>query len=162
MSRRPRVLFLCTGNSCRSQMAEGWTRALHGDAIEACSAGIEARGVDARAARVMQEAGAPIDGQASRTLSRLDSLEFDLVVTVCDHAAQSCPAFPGTTPVVHVPFDDPPRLANEIEDEALKLEPYRRVRDEIRAFIEQLPGRIAAASRAQRPAGNSADSSNGR
>ncbi len=134
-----KVLFLCTGNSCRSQMAEGWARALHGDRIEPYSAGIEARGLDPDAVRVMVEAGVDISGQRSKTTAELGGIEFDCVVTVCDRARESCPVFPGGAKVIHVGFDDPPRLAAGAATEQERLAPYRRVRDEIRAFAERLP-----------------------
>lgn len=136
---KTRILFLCTGNSCRSQMAEGWARYLKGDVIEPYSAGIERHGMNARAIRVMREAGVDISGQDSKLVSDLPVQEFDYVVTVCDHAHESCPLFPGRTRVVHMGFDDPPRLAAGADSEEEKLAPYRRVRDEIRAFVETLP-----------------------
>ncbi len=134
-----RILFLCTGNSCRSQMAEGWTRALRGDRIEAFSAGIETHGLNPRAVQVMAEAGVDISGQRSKTVTDLPTQDFDYVVTVCDHAHESCPFFPGKTKVVHVGFDDPPRLAQEAKSDEEALVHYRRVRDEIKAFVETLP-----------------------
>jgi arsenate reductase len=134
-----KILFLCTGNSCRSQMAEGWTRHLKGHHIEAFSAGIEAHGLNADAVRVMAEAGVDISGQRSKLAGDLRGIAFDYVVTVCDHAHQSCPLFPGKARLVHVGFDDPPRLAAQAATEAERLAPYRRVRDEIRAFVETLP-----------------------
>jgi arsenate reductase len=134
-----KVLFLCTGNSCRSQMAEGWTRNLKGDAIEAYSAGIETHGLDPLAVRVMAEAGVDISRHRSKHVDELAGIEFDYVVTVCGHAHEHCPMFPGRTKVVHVGFDDPPALAADAADEAEALAHYRRVRDEIRAFVEQLP-----------------------
>jgi arsenate reductase len=132
------VLFLCTGNSCRSQMAEGWARALKGDAIEAYSAGIETHGLNPLAVKVMAEAGVDISGHRSKHVDALKGVAFDYVVTVCDHAHESCPLFPGKTKVVHVGFDDPPRLAKTAKTEEEALGHYRRVRDEIRAFIEKL------------------------
>lgn len=134
-----RILFLCTGNSCRSQMAEGWTRALRGDRIEAFSAGIETHGLNSHAVQVMAEAGVDISGHRSKSVDELPSTDFDYVVTVCDHAHESCPLFPGKTKVVHVGFDDPPRLAQEAKSEEEALVHYRRVRDEIKAFVETLP-----------------------
>jgi arsenate reductase len=133
-----RVLFLCTGNSCRSQIAEGWVRALLGDRVEVFSAGIEARGLDPRAVRVMREEGVDISGQRSKRLEALGPVEFDLVVTVCAHAAESCPRFPHAARVVHAPFDDPPLLASAAATEEQALEPYRRVRDEIRSWVPTL------------------------
>ena len=134
-----RILFLCTGNSCRSQMAEGWARHLKGRELEPFSAGIEARGLDPRAVRVMAEAGVDISGQRSKRVAELKDMAFDYVVTVCDHAHEHCPLFPGKAKVVHVSFDDPPRLARDAKSEDEALAHYRRVRDEIRAFIERLP-----------------------
>ncbi|MFO8013822.1 MAG: arsenate reductase ArsC [Phycisphaerae bacterium] len=136
---RIRVLFLCTGNACRSQMAEGWARHLKGDAIEPYSAGIETHGLDPRAVRAMAEAGVDISGHRSKHLGDLPAVDFDYVVTVCDHAHESCPMFPGRTRLVHVGFDDPPRLAKGAETEEAALAHYRRVRDAIRAFVETLP-----------------------
>ena len=135
-----KVLFLCTGNSCRSQMAEGWARHLKSDVMEAYSAGIEPRGLDPRAVRVMAEVGIDISGQRSKDVDELKDLRFDYVVTVCDQARESCPVFPGRTTALHVGFDDPPRLARDSKNEQEALSHYRRVRDEIRAFIESLPG----------------------
>jgi arsenate reductase len=134
-----RVLFLCTGNSCRSQMAEGWTRHLKHDLIEPYSAGIEAKGLDRRAVAAMSEAGVDISHQRSKHVDELRGITFDYVVTVCSHADQHCPAFPGSTKVVHVGFDDPPKLAETAKSEEEALSHYRRVRDEIRALAEQLP-----------------------
>ncbi len=139
MNRKLRVLFLCTGNSCRSQMAEGWARHLRGDQLEPWSAGIEKHGLNPRAVRVMQEAGIDISGHDSKTLADLGGMEFDYVVTVCGHAHETCPVFPGKAKVVHVPFDDPPRLARDAATEDEALAHYRRVRDEIRRYIETLP-----------------------
>ena len=136
---KTKILFLCTGNSCRSQMAEGWARALKGDVIEPYSAGIEKHGINERAVRVMAEAGVDISGQQSRLISELPVQNFDYVVTVCDHAHESCPLFPGRARVIHRGFDDPPRLAADAASEEEALEHYRRVRDEIRAFVETLP-----------------------
>jgi len=134
-----RVLFLCTGNSCRSQMAEGWARHLRGDRIEAYSAGIETHGLNPRAVEVMAEAGVDISAHRSKHVDELRAIEFDFVVTVCDHAAEHCPRFPGKARVVHVGFDDPPKLAAHVATDEERLAPYRRVRDEIRAFVEALP-----------------------
>jgi len=134
-----KILFLCTGNSCRSQMAEGWARHLKSDAIEAYSAGIETHGLNPHAVKVMAEAGVDISGHRSKDLDELRDICFDYVVTVCDHAHESCPVFPSKTKVIHVGFDDPPRLAKTAASEKAALGCYRRVRDEIRAFVETLP-----------------------
>jgi arsenate reductase len=130
-----KVLFLCTGNSCRSQMAEGWARHLLGDQIEPYSAGIEAHGMNPNAVRVMGEAGVDTSGQSSKLVSTLADVPLDLVITVCGHADENCPAFLGKSKVVHVGFDDPPKLAKTAANEEGALGHYRRVRDEIRDFI---------------------------
>lgn len=133
---KPKVLFLCTGNSCRSQMAEGWARHLLSDRIEPFSAGIEAHGMNPNAVRVMQEAGVDITGQSSKLASTLADVPLDLVITVCGHADENCPVFLTRARVVHVGFDDPPKLAKSAANEDEALDHYRRVRDEIRAFVE--------------------------
>jgi arsenate reductase (thioredoxin) len=138
-----RILFLCTGNSCRSQMAEGWARHMHPGKIQARSAGLEKHGLNERAVAVMAEAGVDISHQYSKTIEELAERSFYYVITVCDHAHESCPLFPGATTVVHVGFPDPPRLAREIAehggDEQQILACYRRVRDEIRDWVATLP-----------------------
>ena len=142
MSDKIKVLFLCTGNSCRSQMAEGWARALKGDCIEAYSAGIETHGLNPNAVKVMAEAGVDISGHKSKLLSALKDVKFDYVVTVCGHAHETCPVFAAKAKVVHVGFDDPPKLAAAVNTEEEKLNCYRRVRDEIKAFVEKLPNNL--------------------
>lgn len=127
-------------------MAEGWTRALCGDAVDAYSAGIEKHGMNTRAVTVMGESNVDIGRQKSKTVEELNDVDFDVVFTVCGHADESCPSFSGATQVVHVPFDDPPRLAKEAVTEDEALVHFRRVRDEIRDFVESLPqhlGKIA-------------------
>jgi len=141
-TRKLKVLFLCTGNSCRSQMAEGWTRALKGEVIEAYSAGIETHGLNSSAVKVMAEAGVDISGHTSKAVDRVETVDFDYVVTVCGHASETCPAWlKGKAEVVHVGFDDPPKLAEGAEGDKA-LVPYRRVRDEIKAFVECLPAAL--------------------
>ena len=137
--RKLKVLFLCTGNSCRSQMAEGLARARKGDQIEPYSAGTVAKGLDPRAVKVMAEVGVDISGQKSKTLADLKQLAFDYVVTLCGAAHESCPVFPRKTKVVHAGFDDPPELARGTKTEEEALMHYRRVRDEIQSFVERLP-----------------------
>jgi arsenate reductase len=138
--RQPlKVLFLCTGNSCRSQMAEGWARALKGDAIEAYSAGIETHGLNPRAVQVMAEAGVDISGHHSKHVHELRDVTFDYVITVCGHAHEHCPLFPSKAKIVHVGFDDPPTLAAAATSEEEALMHYRRVRDAIREFVQTLP-----------------------
>jgi arsenate reductase len=139
ISAKPKVLFLCTGNSCRSQMAEGWTRTIWGDRIEAYSAGIETHGLNPNAVRVMAEVGIDISGHKSERVDNFLDIGLDLVVTVCGHAHETCPIFPGATRLVHVGFDDPPTLAESAKTDEEKLDCYRRVRDEIKTFIETLP-----------------------
>lgn len=138
MQKKFKVLFLCTGNSCRSQMAEGWARHLRGDEIEAHSAGLIARGLDPRAVKVMAEAGVDISGHQSNKAAEMLAIPFDNIVTVCSHADANCPVFPGKVRVVHRGFDDPPTLALEAKDEEEALGYFRRVRDEIRDFIQDL------------------------
>ncbi len=124
-------------------MAEGWARALKGDVIEAYSAGIETHGMNPNAVRVMADAGVDITGQYSKKVDELKDVDLDVVVTVCGHADETCPAWLGSKArVVHVGFDDPPKLAREAKTEEEALEHYRRVRDEIRAFVAGLPENI--------------------
>lgn len=139
LHRKLKVLFLCTGNACRSQMAQGWARHLKADVMEPCSAGIEKHGLNPHAVSVMAEAGVDISSQQSKTLDELGDLHLDVVVTVCGHAHESCPVFPGPTRVVHVGFEDPPKLAAKETDPQRALDHYRRVRDQIRDYIETLP-----------------------
>jgi arsenate reductase len=120
-------------------MAEGWTRALKGDLIEPYSAGIEVHGMNPRALQVMAEAEVDLSGQRSKHVDELAEVEFDYVVTVCGRANESCPFFPGKTKVIHVGFDDPPALARDATSDEEALNHYRRVRDEIRDFVEKLP-----------------------
>lgn len=134
-----RLLFLCTGNACRSQMSEGWARHLKCNRVDAWSAGVAPHGLDSRAVKVMGEVGVDISGHTSKHVDTLLDLPFDYVITVCDSAAESCPVFPGRAKKVHRSFQDPPTLAREARNEEEALEYYRRVRDEIRAFIETLP-----------------------
>jgi arsenate reductase len=134
-----KVMFLCTGNSCRSQMAEGWAKKLRGDVIDAYSAGVDPHGMNPRAMKVMAEAGADISSQHSKHVDDVMHVPFDYVVTVCGNANETCPVFPGKTKVVHVGFDDPPKLAKDAKTEEEALAHYRRVRDEIRRFVETLP-----------------------
>ncbi len=142
-SSRFRILFLCTGNSCRSQMAEGWARALKSDVIDAYSAGIETHGLNPNAVKVMAEAGIDITSQQSQNVDEFADVEFDVVVTVCGHAHENCPVFTGNARVVHRGFDDPPKLASGAATEDEALDHYRRVRDEIRAYVQTLPGSLS-------------------
>lgn len=140
--KKTRILFLCTGNSCRSQMAEGWARALKADVLDVYSAGVETHGLNARAVAVMAEAGVDISGHRSKHVDEVKDIAFDYVVTVCDAARESCPVFPGKVAMRHQGFEDPPRLAEGAKSEEEALGHYRRVRDEIRAYVESLPGTL--------------------
>jgi arsenate reductase len=120
-------------------MAEGWARALKGEVIEAYSAGIEKHGMNPHAVKVMAETGVDISRQYSKTVAEIGPVEFDYVVTVCGHANENCPVFPVKTKVGHVGFEDPPTLTKHLPDGEEKLAVYRRVRDEIRRFVETLP-----------------------
>jgi arsenate reductase len=139
MPKKLKLLFLCTGNSCRSQMAEGFTRAIKGNEIEAFSAGIETHGLNPNAVKVMKEAGVDISSHKSQNINKFKDKTFDYVVTVCGHAHETCPFFPGNSKVVHVGFDDPPKLALEFDGEEEKLNCYRKVRDQIKEFVLKLP-----------------------
>lgn len=138
-AQKLKILFLCTGNSCRSQMAEGWGRHLKGERADFYSAGIETHGLNLNAVKVMAEAGVDITGHRSQHIDEFKDVPLDYVITVCGHADENCPVFPGRTKVVHHGFDDPPKLAREAATEEEGLSHYRRVRDEIRAYVETLP-----------------------
>lgn len=139
MNKKQSILFLCTGNSCRSQMAEAWTNHLHGDRFNAYSAGVLKTRVDPRAVKVMAEAGIDISGYSSKLVEELPVANFDYVITLCDHAKESCPFFPGNTKKIHQGFEDPPLLAQNASTEEEALSHYRRVRDEIREYVVKLP-----------------------
>jgi arsenate reductase len=139
MTTKKRILYVCTGNSCRSQMAEAWTNKLKGDLFEAYSAGIEPKPVDPRAVKAMAEAGVDMSAQQAKNIGSLRDIEFDYVVTLCDTARESCPFFPAKTRLVHRGFDDPPTITENTDNEEAAMVQYRRVRDEIRAFVEGLP-----------------------
>ncbi len=134
-----RILFLCTGNSCRSQMAEGFARVFHGDKIEPYSAGVEVKPLDPMAVEAMKEVSIDISNQRPKLVDTLLHLDFDMVITLCGHAKETCPLFPGKTRVYHRGFDDPPRLAEGARNREEAMQFYRRVRDEIRDFVEELP-----------------------
>jgi arsenate reductase len=128
-------------------MAEGFARSLKSSEIEAYSAGVERHGLNPDAVRVMAEAGVDISGQSSKTVDELPSLRFDYVVTLCGHASENCPFFPGAAKRLHVGFDDPPALAKNAKNEEERLAPYRTVRDAIRRFVEAMPGNLQAGDR---------------
>jgi arsenate reductase len=146
-----KLLFLCTGNSCRSQIAEGWARVLKPDQYEAYSAGTDPKGLDLNAVQVMQEASVDISGHQSTSVEQLGPIEFDVVVTVCDHANENCPVFVGAPRVVHIPFEDPPKLATKETDKQKAVDHYRRVRDEIRNFVAGLPDSLDSQASTQPP-----------
>jgi arsenate reductase (thioredoxin) len=136
---KTRILFVCTGNACRSQMAEGFARALKGKVIEAYSAGTNPHPVLPETIEVMRESGVDISSQRPKHVLDMKHLTFDYVVTLCDHARESCPLYPGATKTIHHGFDDPPFLAAGARTREEALAPYRRVRDEIKAFVLTLP-----------------------
>ncbi len=143
MSEKLTVLYLCTGNSCRSQMAEGWTRHLKGDVINSLSAGIETHGLNPNAVKVMAEVGIDIGSQCSQNINEFEGTKIDYMITVCGHAHETCPVFPTDCKVTHVGFPDPPKMAKELAAEGAseeeQLNCYREVRDEIKSFVETLP-----------------------
>ncbi len=138
-NKKPAILFLCTGNSCRSQMAEGWARDIHSDKYDVYSAGIEAHGLNPSAVLVMKEAGVDISLQKSQRLEELAEVDLDVVISVCGHADKNCPVLADDTLKLHAPFDDPPALAKEAANEEEAMQHYRRVRDEIREYVKRLP-----------------------
>ncbi len=146
MNKKLRVLFLCTGNSCRSQMAEGLTRYLKGNSIEAFSAGTEPQELNIHAVKVMKETGIDISNQHSKHIQEFQGTLFDVVITVCDNAHEVCPFFPTKNKVLHKGFVDPSVVAKEVEknggSEEEQLDWYRKIRDEIKAFVETFPGSI--------------------
>lgn len=135
---KKKILFLCTGNSCRSQMAEGWCRHSWSEKYDCFSAGTQKHGMNARAVQAMKEAGVDISTHYSKTTDELPSEQFDFIVTVCDAAKEACPFYPGGK-IVHVGFQDPPRLTKDMTDEVEIMKVYSRVRDEIRDAIQRLP-----------------------
>jgi len=136
------ILFLCTGNSCRSQMAHGFANSLLSDQFTSYSAGIESHGLNPSAVKVMKEVGIDISGHQSQTLSEFDTKAFDYVVAVCEHAASNCPIFPENTNVIIQQFDDPPKLAKQAKTPEEALSYYRKVRDEIKLWVTSLPAHI--------------------
>lgn len=140
-SEKTTILFLCTGNSCRSQMAEGWTKTLKNEEIEAYSAGIEKHGLNPLAVKVMAEVGVDISAQQSNTIEELPLQEFDYVITLCSHANETCPFFPGEK--LHKGFENPPLLAAGSKTEEERLIHYRKVRDTIKEYIEILPNSLS-------------------
>ncbi len=137
LARKITVLFLCTGNSCRSQMAEGWAKYLKYDSIEAYSAGIEKHGLNPLAVKAMADAGVDISQYQSNLVEELPLQKIDYVITLCGHANETCPIIPGRK--IHRGFEDPPMLAAGARKEEEKMVHYKKVRDEIREFIYTLP-----------------------
>lgn len=135
------IMFLCTGNSCRSQMAEGWARKYWGNEFNVYSAGTKKHGMNERAMKVMKEAGVDISSHSSKTVDELPKVTFDYIVTVCDHANKNCPYFPGGK-IVHVGFQDPPALTKEMTNEEEILAVYRKVRDEIETFVKDMKAKL--------------------
>ncbi len=131
-----KLLFLCTGNSCRSQMAEGWAKHLKSDVIDAYSAGVWPAGVSSRATEVMAEVGVDISSHRSKHVDDLLDVDFDYVITLCGHAREQCPVFGGKARLIHVPFEDP-TLAMGSPEQVMAA--FRKTRDLIRAFVEALP-----------------------
>ncbi|MDD0853629.1 arsenate reductase ArsC [Halobacteriovorax sp. GB3] len=131
------ILFLCTGNSCRSQMAEGWAKSLKGREYNFFSAGTKKHDLNKRAIEVMNEAGVDISHHCSNTTEELPEVQMDYVFTVCSDAHENCPYFPGGK-IIHVGFDDPPQLSQSIDNEEEILTIYRRVRDEIKEFVTNI------------------------
>jgi len=131
------VLFLCTGNSCRSQIAEGWGKYLLGTKFNFYSAGTKKHGLNEKAVKVMEESGVDISSHKSNTVDELPHSHMDFVFTVCSDAHESCPFFPGGK-VIHIGFDDPPSLTKEMDNEEEILNVYRRVRDEIKKAVINL------------------------
>lgn len=135
MTDKKRVLILCTGNSARSQMAEGVLRHDAGDRFEVHSAGVKPSRVRPEAIQAMAEIGIDISGHWSKSVDEFLGQQFDVVITVCDNASETCPVFPGKTTRIHHSFTDPP--APGAADEATTLAVFRRVRDEIRTWLRQ-------------------------
>ena len=138
----PKILFICTGNSCRSQMAEGWVRHLKKDVLQPASAGIEKHGLDPLAIKVMNEVGVDISQQKSKLIDELKDKDFDYVVTICEDANRNCPIFPGKAKRIHHAFDNPPRIAKTLTSQEEILSLYRRVRDEIKEFVSKMPDNL--------------------
>ena len=138
---RETVLFLCTGNACRSQMAEGWAKALKSEEIEVFSAGVAPCYVHPTAIRIMAEAGIDISGQYPKHGEEMEGIRFDYIVTLCNYAGEVCPYHPGLGKRVHRPFEDP-IYARGKEEKVLAR--FRDVRDQIRRFVEGMPGNLEA------------------
>ena len=136
---KPKILVLCTGNSCRSQMAEAWINHFFMGRLEGYSAGVDPKGIDPNAVRAMGEHGLDLTGNSSKHVDALAGIDFDFVITVCGHAAENCPTYPAPTRLLHHAFDDPPRLAAGARSDEARMAPYRRVCLEIKEFVQKLP-----------------------
>ncbi|MHC4325225.1 MAG: arsenate reductase ArsC [Planctomycetota bacterium] len=134
--KKIKILFLCTGNACRSQMAEGWARHLKSDVIEAYSGGVMPAGVSSRAIQVMTEAGVDISSQTSDHVDDFLAIDFDYVITLCDNARGRCPVFSGRAKIIHKPFEDPTFVMGSTDT---IMAAFRLTRDRIRDFVETLP-----------------------
>ncbi len=130
------VLFLCTGNSCRSQMAEGWAKSLKSDVIDAYSAGVKPIHVSEKAIEVMADADVDISDQFSKNVECLAEIDFDYVITLCDNANQQCPTLPGKALHIHQPFEDP-YFASGTDQQVTAT--FKKVRDQIKAFVDKMP-----------------------
>lgn len=137
-----KILFLCTGNSCRSQMAHGFANSMHNSSWQCYSAGIVSHGMNKFAIQVMAEIGIDISEHTSQTLSEFGNINFDYVATVCDHAVQNCPTFSQGEQLIHQRFDDPPKLALHAKTDEESLDFYRQVRDEIQQWVAELPEQL--------------------
>lgn len=144
-----KVLFVCTGNACRSQIAEGWARHLKSDVIEAYSAGVSPATLSSRAASVMAEAGVDISMQRAKHIDDVSDIEFDYIVTVCDNARGYCPIFPGAGKLIHRTFEDPSFM---VAGEKEVMTAFRKLRDKIRAFVETMPESLEKLAKESRKA----------
>lgn len=135
------IMFLCTGNSCRSQMAEGFARKYWGHEYNIYSAGTKKHGMNERAIKVMKEVSVDLSSHYSKTTDELPKIHFDYIFTVCNSAKENCPYFSGGK-IIHVGFEDPPALTKNLDNEEEILKIYRRIRDEIEVFIKDIKNRI--------------------
>jgi arsenate reductase (thioredoxin) len=140
--KKMKVLFFCTGNSCRSQIAEGWAKHLKGDVMDVYSAGIAPGSLNQMAVKVMAEAGVDISTQRPKHVDELKDIDFDYVVTLCDDTAEHCPVFGGRAAVIHRAFDDPSFAEGSEED---VMAAFRKIRDQIKAFVEGMPENLLRA-----------------
>lgn len=137
--KKIKILFLCTSNSSRSQMAQGWANHLKGNIIEAYSAGVKPGSISKKAIAAMQEAGVDISAQRSKNVNELKGVDFDYVITVCDYAKEQCPVFPKDAKLIHKSFEDPSEVCGTEQE---KMEKYREIRDLIKDFVTGMPENI--------------------